>query len=286
LGDGICSRRFFKSFAASVSGGVMDSERYRRASRAPRADSFRRISCIVRISCLVRIPRIARISCIAASAVLALSTAACITDGQPTGSTATPRASVSFESIDGPPEAVFRKLVQDLSDEAEARQLAVVSREGAARYRIRGYVAAHVRQGRTTIAWVWDIYDADQKRALRISGEEDGGKAGKDVWAETDDQVLRRISRAGIERVASFLASPQQAASAATGPQPLFTLAGARDDFTPESAGIFRTANDPSDNGSTAEASNPPAPSNPVSHSPATKHGATSPRDAVASVSH
>jgi hypothetical protein len=246
----------------------MGSGRYRCAIFAPRADSFRRIAFI------------------AASALLSLNTAACITDGQPTGSITTPRTSVSFESIDGPPEPVFRKLVQDLSDEAEARQLAVVSRESTARYRIRGYVAAHVRQGRTTIAWVWDIYDTDQKRALRISGEEDAGKAGKDVWAETDDQVLRRISHAGIERVASFLAAPPQEASAASPPQPLFTLAGVRDDFTPESAGIFRAPNEASDGGSNAEASKPPPPSSPAANNPAPKHGAPSPRDAVASVAH
>jgi hypothetical protein len=139
---------------------------------------------------------------------------------------------------------VFRKLVQDLSEEAEARQLAVVSREGAARYRIRGYLAVHVRRGRTTIAWVWDIYDADQNRALRISGEEDAGHAGKDAWADTEDQVLRRISRAGVDRLVSFLAAPAQEANVGAPMLAARLFAGSGDDFAPESAGIFRTAGD------------------------------------------
>jgi hypothetical protein len=206
----------------------MGSGRYRCAPRAPRMDSPRQPTSLI------------------AAALLALCSAACTTDGLTTGSVAAPRPSVAFESIDGPPEGVFRKLVQDLSDEAEARQLAVVSREGAARYRIRGYMAAQVHRGRTTIAWVWDIYDADQNRALRISGEEDAGRTGKDAWAETDDRVLRRISRAGVERLVSFLAAPAQEANARAPVMPgrLFTVTS--DDFAPESAGIFRTSSDAS----------------------------------------
>ncbi|MBO0756810.1 MAG: hypothetical protein J2P54_13200, partial [Bradyrhizobiaceae bacterium] len=124
---------------------------YRSAAGAPRSDLPRR-----RIGVIVAAP-------------IALTAAACTTDGLTAGSVS-PRTSVAFERIDGAPEHVFRKLVQDLSKEAEARQIAVVSRGGAARYWIRGYVAAHTHNGRTTIAWVWDIYDADQSRALRISG--------------------------------------------------------------------------------------------------------------------
>src|ERR1700687_2420657 len=81
---------------------------------------------------------------------------------------------VAFESIDGPPETVFRTLVQQLNQEAQSRQGSVVSRESAAQYRIRGYVAAHVQGKRTTISWVWDVYDADRQRTLRLAGEEAG----------------------------------------------------------------------------------------------------------------
>jgi hypothetical protein len=209
----------------------MDGGRYRRADEARRRDRSRR-----------------RIKLIAAG-LLPLGLAACITDGQTTGSIVTPRSSVAFESIDGPPEGVFRKLVQNLSEEAEARQLAVVSREGAARYRIRGYLAAHVHHDRTTIAWVWDVYDAGEKRSLRISGEEDVGPAGKDAWAGADDQVLRRMSRAGMARLASFLTTAPLQGDAPTG-NPLLAIAGgtfpgATDDFSPEAAGIFRVPDTP-----------------------------------------
>ena len=79
---------------------------------------------------------------------------------------------MAFESIDGPPPEVFRKLVANLNDEADARQIAVVSRTGTATYRVRGYVSALVERGKTTFAWVWDVYDTDKRRTLRIAGEE------------------------------------------------------------------------------------------------------------------
>ncbi len=53
-------------------------------------------------------------------------------------------------------------------------------------------------RGQTSIAWVWDVYDRDQKRALRLSGEEQAGKGGRDAWATADDLVLRRIAQAGL----------------------------------------------------------------------------------------
>src|SRR6202158_4488529 len=70
---------------------------------------------------------------------------------------------VAFESIDGPPPNVFDRMVDVLDSESKLRNLSIVSREGAASYRVRSYLSAHVSRGRTTIAWVWDVYDRDQQ---------------------------------------------------------------------------------------------------------------------------
>src|ERR1700750_885496 len=95
---------------------------------------------------------------------------------------------VAFESIDGPPETVFKTLVRELNQEAQAQQISVVSREASAQYRIRGYVAAHVQGKKTTISWVWDIYDAERQRAMRLTGEE-AGTSGRAAWNAADEQV-------------------------------------------------------------------------------------------------
>jgi len=81
----------------------------------------------------------------------------------------------------------------------------IVSREGGASYRVRSYLSAQISRGRTTIAWVWDVYDRDQQRALRLSGEEPAGKAGRDAWAAADDLVLRKIAQAGLSGLSGMI---------------------------------------------------------------------------------
>lgn len=105
---------------------------------------------------------------------------------------------VAFESVDGPPPQVFDRLVRALETESAARSFTIVSREAQASYRVRSYLSAQVRRGRTTITWVWDVYDRDQERAIRLIGEEAGGKGGRDAWAIADDQLMRRIALAGL----------------------------------------------------------------------------------------
>ena len=105
------------------------------------------------------------------------------------------RPTVTFELIDGPPPQVFIGTVNVIDSELKLRNLQIVSREGAAAYRVRSHLAAQVSRGRTTITWVWDVYDRDQQRALRLSGEEPAGKAGRDAWAAADDLILRKIAQ-------------------------------------------------------------------------------------------
>ena len=184
-----------------------------------------------------------------AVAALAASAAGCSSLPSSNGrlslaSAVSPGSTVAFESIDGPPPDVFRRPVADLNAEAGTRKIAVVSRESAATYRVRGYVSALVERDKTTFAWVWDVYDSDKRRALRISGEEPAA-AGKrrDAWAAADEQVLRRMARNGMDQMSGFLNSSEPPAIA---PEPNFiTLVSGRDD-TPEGAGIVRLpANQP-----------------------------------------
>jgi hypothetical protein len=112
---------------------------------------------------------------------------------------------VAFESIDGPPPQVFDRMVSVLDSESKLRNLSIVSRDDQASYRVRSYLAAQVSRGRTTIAWVWDVYDRNQQRALRLSGEEPADKAGRDAWNAADDLVLRRIAQAGFSGLSSMI---------------------------------------------------------------------------------
>jgi hypothetical protein len=112
---------------------------------------------------------------------------------------------IAFESIDGPPPQVFERMVNMLDSESKLRSLSIVSRESSAAYRVRSYLAAEVSQGRTVIAWVWDVYDQNQQRALRLSGEESTGTSGRDPWTAADDLVLRKIAQAGLSGLSGMI---------------------------------------------------------------------------------
>ena len=152
-------------------------------------------------------------ACLVARGVIAALVVACAACTETTSSnvaltTASSGPTIAFESIDGPPVGVFNRLVDNISSEAQSRNVAIASREGAANYRVRGYLAAQVIRGRTHISWVWDVYDDVKVRALRIRGEEAGGRAGGDPWSIADEQMLRRIARTSVDRLAAFLRNP------------------------------------------------------------------------------
>jgi hypothetical protein len=146
--------------------------------------------------------------------------AACQTDNNlVTGSlgTAAPRA-IAFESIDGPPPTVFERLVAQLTKEAEARKLPVVSRSYPNAWRVRLYVAAHLQRKQATISWVGDVFDTRYDRAFRVSGEEVVSPPRKDVWALADDAVLSRIAAKSLDAIIGQINAPESAP--APGPAP------------------------------------------------------------------
>ena len=212
------------------------------------------------------------------AAVCALTLAGCQENSPADVAAAQPRgATVSFESIDGLPPAQFRRLVADLNDEAQSRRLAVISREQPAVYRVRGYLAAGVEQGRTTISWVWDVFDGSEHRTLRIEGEEKAQSAPHDAWAAADDAMMRRIANTSMDQLARFLTSPvADPASATPAAEP--AIAFGPDQTTPESAGIFRIFRPQADpvSGRTAQ-----APAMPAANSAPVQAPGVAPKQAV-----
>ena len=156
--------------------------------------------------------------------VAACSLGGCAGGGAASGSFAMAGDSptIAFESIDGPPPPVFDRMVSVLDSETKLRSLAVVSRESPAAYRVRSYLSAQTVRGKAVIAWVWDVYDRDQQRALRLAGEEPAGKGGRDAlrdpWAAADDLVLRKIAQAGLSGLTSMIQGTPEDPQPAPGP--------------------------------------------------------------------
>jgi len=170
----------------------------------------------------------------------ALLLAGCNPDNQAL-SIAQPRgATVAFDSLDGLPSGQFQKLVKNLNDEAQARHLAVISREEPSAYRVRGYLAVKVSKHQTTVSWVWDVFDQEEQRALRISGEETAKVRHHDAWTAADDAMLSRIASNSMERLAIFLTSPAVAPGTSPPMGEAQVAMAQSHESSPEAAGIFR----------------------------------------------
>ncbi|NPU11259.1 hypothetical protein HL667_20055 [Bradyrhizobium sp. 83012] len=168
---------------------------------------------------LRRISRAAQHACVAALLIAAAATlGGCASSSGPSNAYAmapsSSGATIAFEQIDGPPPQIFDRMVSVLDSESKLRSLAVVSREAPAAYRVRTYLSAQVVSGKSVIAWVFDVYDRNQQRALRLSGEEPVGRGGRDPWNNVDDMVLRKIAQAGFSGLANMLngAPPSESA--------------------------------------------------------------------------
>ncbi len=174
---------------------------------------------------------------IAVAAALAL--AGCITTGTtPVSPTAAEGATIIFESIDGPPRPVSTRLARSLDQEAAARRMVVVTRGGQALYHIRAYLAAHNEGGATSLAWAFDVYDAERKRAFRLRGEERAaGGAQGGSWNAANDAMLQRIASTSIDQLMTFIASDRTGATAEAAPAHGSALVGMVDDSRPPAAG-------------------------------------------------
>src|SRR5882757_5285454 len=149
-------------------------------------------------------------------------------------------ASGSFAMVPGPGGGGAT-----VASESKLRNLSIVSREGGASYRVRSYLSAQVVRGKTVIAWVWDVYDNNQQRALRLSGEEPAGKAGRDAWAAADDLLLRKIAQAGLSGLSNMInGGPADAPPSAPAPSrrgPAIASGPALD--APDAAALAYSAN-------------------------------------------
>ena len=135
-------------------------------------------------------------------AALTLSLGACQTSfsGSPEG------VPVALESIDGAPAPVRTALMDELNTAASTRKVELVGASGAARYRVRGYLSTETADGETKVAYVWDVFDARNKRAKRLSGSSPARIASGSISA-TDKEALARLAQASMDEIAGFLSA-------------------------------------------------------------------------------
>jgi hypothetical protein len=118
-----------------------------------------------------------------------------------------PGIPIAIEAIEGPPDAVQSAFTAAFAQAAANHQVTVVDNGQAPRFRLKGYLTADTAQnGKTTLTYVWDVFDATNRRAQRVTGVEETAGDPSDPWSRVDDKTLQRVAGKSMDGIADFLA--------------------------------------------------------------------------------
>ena len=128
---------------------------------------------------------------------------------------------IALESIDGPPSAVRTALIGELNTAASDRKVELVGATAQARYRVRGYLSAETSEdGGTKLAYVWDVFDSQNKRAKRLSGASPVLVSYTSLSA-LDKETLARLANSSMDEIAEFLRASKADAPIQTAQAPV-----------------------------------------------------------------
>jgi hypothetical protein len=120
---------------------------------------------------------------------------------------------VALESIDGAPDPIRTALADELATAATDRKVDLVGASAAARYRVRGYLSTSTEDGETKVAYVWDVFDSQKRRAKRLEGSSPVPAAS---ISSLDKQALAKLAQASMDEIADFLSASKSQAPAAS----------------------------------------------------------------------
>jgi hypothetical protein len=167
---------------------------------------------VMSIKFLSRRSCVKNLALFAAAFTLASGLAACNETANDFNPNAAPRARapgvpVALVSLEGAPENVTSRLSVSIAKQATNRDILIVGIDGKPRYQIKGYVTLQAaNDAGNSLVWTFDLFDAQRKRARRISGMEAVSARGED-WNAITDADLERVSFRALDEIAEFLAA-------------------------------------------------------------------------------
>jgi len=115
---------------------------------------------------------------------------------------------ITFLPVTGAPQFAVTRLSAAIKRSAAENSIALVPTTiSGAKYRVKGYFSALDDGSGTLLVYVWDVLDANGKRAHRISGQERTAKRAGDPWAVITELELKRVAEVTMARLNTWLRS-------------------------------------------------------------------------------
>ncbi|MBB4039073.1 hypothetical protein GGR34_000708 [Microvirga flocculans] len=122
---------------------------------------------------------------------------------------------VALESIDGAPAPIRTALADELANAATDRKVELVGATAEARYRVRGYLSTSTEDGETRLAYVWDVFDSQKRRAKRLEGSR---PVPASSISSLDKEALAKLAQASMDEIARFLSASKSEPAASDVP--------------------------------------------------------------------
>ncbi len=130
-------------------------------------------------------------------------------------SAASPRGvRVALASLSGVPQALEPEMKDAFVAKAGQRDIALGDATKAA-YLIRGYVTTYPAATGTTVAAVYDVFDAQKRRAQRLEDDVIVKSEGADPWSGFDAAAMDDLAARSADDLAAFLITTPEALAAA-----------------------------------------------------------------------
>jgi hypothetical protein len=128
--------------------------------------------------------------------------------------TVAPGVPIAVDSISGGPDAMRGSFSSAMSNEASVRRVDIVDPATNPRFRVRGYLAAEpTADGQTALSFVWDVFDAQKRRAQRMQGATVARNSSGD-WSGVDQSTVNKAASESMDQIAQFLAGQEQVRAA------------------------------------------------------------------------
>ena len=118
------------------------------------------------------------------------------------------RTRLRFDPIVGATVDVATPLTERLAQRARARGIKLAGNtDPSTTHVLKGYFSTLNEGGRTTVIYVWDVYDPQGNRLHRINGQQKAPAGSGEGWAAVPPATMQTIADSTIDQLASWLGS-------------------------------------------------------------------------------
>ena len=118
------------------------------------------------------------------------------------------RTRLRFDPIVGATVDVATPLTERLAQRARARGIRLAGNtDPSTTHVLKGYFSTLTEGGRTTVIYVWDVYDPSGNRLHRINGQQKAPAGSGEGWAAVPPATMQAIADSTIDQLASWLGS-------------------------------------------------------------------------------